>query len=109
MLLKILYFSGAAFSLLDVSLSFIWSMVGITLGTGIGWIGGKILEKRKADEFVDFTFSVGLGIGGHIIADHFLHISGVVTTLFTAVLITFTTHKEISRTLGNCFTDTGII
>lgn len=51
-------------------------MVGaIVLGTGIGWIGGKILDKWKADEFVDFTFSLGLGIGGYIIADHFLHIS----------------------------------
>ena len=71
-------------------------MVGaIALGTGIGWIGGKILNKWKADEYVDFTFSLGLAVGGYIIADHFLHISGVVTTLFTAMLI-ITKHKEIS-------------
>lgn len=100
---KGIIFSGAAFSLLDVSLSFIWSMVGaIALGTGIGWIGGKILDKWKADEFVDFTFSLGLGIGGYLIADHFLHISGVVTTLFTAMLI-ITTHKEISRGVRKLF------
>jgi monovalent cation:H+ antiporter, CPA1 family len=100
---KGIIFSGAAFSLLDVSLSFIWSMVGaIALGTGIGWIGGKILDKWKADEFVDFTFSLGLGIGGYIIADHFLHISGVVTTLFTAMLI-ITTHKEISKGVRKLF------
>jgi CPA1 family monovalent cation:H+ antiporter len=100
---KGIIFSGAAFSLLDVSLSFIWSMVGaIALGTGIGWIGGKILDKWKADEFVDFTFSLGLGIGGYIIADHFLHISGVVTTLFTAMLM-ITTHKEISKGVRKLF------
>jgi Na+:H+ antiporter len=100
---KGIIFSGAIFSLLDVSLSFIWSMVGaIVLGTGIGWIGGKILDKWKADEFVDFTFSLGLGIGGYIIADHFLHISGVVTTLFTAMLI-ITTHKEISKGVRKLF------
>lgn len=100
---KGIIFSGAAFSLLDVSLSFIWSMVGaIALGTGIGWIGGKILDKWKADEFVDFTFSLGLGIGGYLIADHFLHISGVVTTLFTAMLI-ITTHKEISKGVRKLF------
>jgi monovalent cation:H+ antiporter, CPA1 family len=100
---KGIIFSGAAFSLLDVSLSFIWSMVGaIALGTGIGWFGGKILDKWKADEFVDFTFSLGLGIGGYIIADHFLHISGVVTTLFTAMLI-ITTHKEISKGVRKLF------
>src|SRR6188472_2039944 len=92
---KGIIFSGVAYSLLDVSVSFIWSMVGaIALGTGIGWIGGKILNKWKADEYVDFTFSLGLAIGGYIIADHFLHISGVVTTLFTAMLI-ITKHKEI--------------
>jgi monovalent cation:H+ antiporter, CPA1 family len=106
---KGIIFSGAAFSLLDVSLSFIWSMVGaIALGNGIGWIGGKILDKWRADEFVDFTFSLALGIGGYIIADHYLHISGVVTTLFTAMLIV-TTHKEISKGVENYFTNTGII
>ena len=93
---KGIIFSGVAFSLLDASISFIWSMVGaIALGTGIGWIGGKILNKWKADEYIDFTFSLGLAIGGYIIADHYLHVSGVVTTLFTAILI-ITKHREIS-------------
>jgi len=93
---KGIIFSGVAFSLLDTSLSFLWTMVGaIAFGTGLGWIGGKILNKWKADEYVDFTFSLGLAIGGYIVADHYLHVSGVVTTLFTAILIV-TTHKEIS-------------
>jgi CPA1 family monovalent cation:H+ antiporter len=96
-------FSGVAFSLLDASISFIWSMVGaIALGTAIGWIGGKILDKWKADEYVDFTFSLGLAIGGYVVADHFLHVSGVVTTLFTAILIV-TKHKEISRGVRKLF------
>lgn len=43
-------FAGVAFSLLDTSISFIWSTVGaIALGTGIGWIGGKVLDMWKAD------------------------------------------------------------
>ena len=93
---KGIIFSGVVFSLLDTSFSFLWTMVGaIAFGTGLGWIGGKILDKWKADEYVDFTFSLGLAIGGYIVADHFLHVSGVVTTLFTAILIV-TTHKEIS-------------
>ena len=93
---KGIIFSGVAFSFLDTSISFIWSMVGaIALGTGIGWIGGIILNKWKADEYIDFTFSLGLAIGGYIIADHYLHVSGVVTTLFTAILI-ITKHREIS-------------
>ena len=93
---KGIIFSGVAFSFLDASISFIWSMVGaIALGTGLGWIGGKILDKWRADEYVDFTFSIGLAIGGFIVADHFLHISGVVTTLFTAIILV-TKHKEVS-------------
>jgi Na+:H+ antiporter len=100
---KGIIFSGIALSLLDTSISFIWSMVGaIALGTGIGWIGGKILDKWKADEYVDFTFSLGLAIGGYIVADHFLHVSGVVTTLFTAILI-ITKHKEISKGVRKLF------
>ena len=93
---KGIIFSGVLFSLLDTSFSFLWTMVGaIAFGTGLGWIGGKILNKWKADEYVDFTFALGLAIGGYIVADHYLHVSGVVTTLFTAILIV-TTHKEIS-------------
>lgn len=100
---KGIIFSGVAFSLLDTSLSFIWTMVGaIAFGTGLGWIGGKILNKWKADEYVDFTFSLGLAIAGYIVADHYLHVSGVVTTLFTAILIV-TIHKEISTGVRKLF------
>ena len=100
---KGIIFSGVAFSLLNVSISFIWAMVGaIALGVGIGEIGGKILNKWKADEYVDFTFSLGLAIGGYIVADHFLHVSGVVTTLYTAILIVYT-HREISTGVRKLF------
>jgi monovalent cation:H+ antiporter, CPA1 family len=100
---KGIIFSGVVFSLLDTSFSFIWTMVGaIASGTGLGWIGGKILNKWKADEYVDFTFSLGLAIGGYIVADHYLHVSGVVTTLFTAILIV-TIHKEISTGVRKLF------
>jgi CPA1 family monovalent cation:H+ antiporter len=100
---KGIIFSGVAFSLLDTSISFLWTMVGaIAFGTVLGWIGGKILNKWKADEYVDFTFSLGLAIAGYIVADHYLHVSGVVTTLFTAILLV-TTHKEISTGVRKLF------
>ena len=100
---KGIIFSGVAFSLLDTSISFLWTMVGaIAFGTVLGWIGGKILNKWKADEYVDFTFSLGLAIAGYIVADHYLHVSGVVTTLFTAILIV-TIHKEISTGVRKLF------
>jgi CPA1 family monovalent cation:H+ antiporter len=100
---KGIIFSGVAFSLLDTSIAFLWTMVGaIAFGAVLGWIGGKILNKWKADEYVDFTFSLGLAIAGYIVADHYLHVSGVVTTLFTAILIV-TVHKEISTGVRKLF------
>jgi Na+:H+ antiporter len=96
-------FSGVTFSLVDTSISFIWSMVGsIAFGTALGWIGGRILHNWKADEYVDFTFSLGLAIGGFIVADHFLHISPIVTTLFTAMFLV-TQHKEVSTGIRKLF------
>jgi len=96
-------FSGVAFSLVDASISFILSMVGaIAFGTALGWIGGRILHNWKADEYVDFTFSLGLAIGGFIVADHFLHISPIVTTLFTAMFLV-TQHKEVSTRIRKLF------
>jgi monovalent cation:H+ antiporter, CPA1 family len=96
-------FSGVAFSLVDTSISFIWSMVGaMAFGTALGWIGGRILHNWKADEYVDFTFSLGLAIGGFIVADHFLHISPIVTTLFTAMFLV-TQHKEVSTGIRKLF------
>jgi CPA1 family monovalent cation:H+ antiporter len=43
-----------------------------------------------------------LAIGGYIVADHFLHVSGVVTTLYTAILIVYT-HREISTGVRKLF------
>ena len=88
-------FSNSAFSLVGTSLSFFWSMLGaVVLGSGIGFVGGKILNKWQGDQHVNFTFSVALAIGGYLIADHFLHVSGVVTTLFVALLLV-RTHKDL--------------
>jgi NhaP-type Na+/H+ or K+/H+ antiporter len=47
-IVKGIIFSGVAFSLLNVSISFIWAMVGaIALGVGIGGIGGKFLTSGR--------------------------------------------------------------
>jgi CPA1 family monovalent cation:H+ antiporter len=88
-------FSNEAFSLASTSLSFIWSMMGaVALGSVLGYVGGKVLNRWHGDEHVNFTFSVALAIGGFLIADHYLHISGVVTTLFTALFLV-RTHKDM--------------
>jgi CPA1 family monovalent cation:H+ antiporter len=101
--LKGIIFSNIAFSLIGTSLSFLWSMVGaLALGSAIGYIGGKVLSKWQADDHVNFTFSIALAIGGYIIGDHVLHVSGVVTTVFTALLM-LRTHKETFTGVGRLF------
>jgi CPA1 family monovalent cation:H+ antiporter len=69
-------------------------MGAVVLGSVLGYVGGKVLNRWHGDEHVNFTFSIALAIGGFLIADHYLHISGVVTTLFTALFLV-RTHKDM--------------
>jgi monovalent cation:H+ antiporter, CPA1 family len=101
--IKGIIFSNVAFSLIDTSVLFIWSMLGaIALGSAIGYVGGKIINRWQADDHVNFTFSIALAIGGYIIGDHVLHVSGVVTTIFIALLL-LRTHKETITRVGQLF------
>ncbi|HYA82042.1 MAG TPA: hypothetical protein VEH06_01145 [Candidatus Bathyarchaeia archaeon] len=61
-----------------------------------------MLKKWQADDHVNFTLSVALAIGGYITGDHLLHVSGVVTTVFTALLM-LRTHKETFTGIGRLF------
>ena len=63
--IKSIIFAGVVFSLLDATLSFLWSMIGaIVLGSAIGWISGKVLNRWNDDEHVDFTFGNSSGNRG---------------------------------------------
>jgi CPA1 family monovalent cation:H+ antiporter len=68
----------------------------------IGYAGDVVLKKWQADDHVNFTLSIALAIGGYIIGDHVLHVSGVVTTVFTALLM-LRTHKETFIGIGRLF------
>ncbi|PWU81746.1 MAG: hypothetical protein DLM72_05450 [Candidatus Nitrosopolaris wilkensis] len=57
--LKGIIFSNIAFSLIGTSFSFLWSMLGaVALGSAIGYIGGKILNKWQGDEYVISHFQL---------------------------------------------------
>ena len=101
--IKGIIFSNVAFSLINTSVSFIWSMLGaVALGSTIGYVGAKIINRWQTDDYVNFTFSIALAIGGYIIGDHVLHVSGVVTTVFIALLM-LRTHKETITKVGQLF------
>jgi CPA1 family monovalent cation:H+ antiporter len=101
--IKGIIFSNVAFSLLDTSVLFIWSMLGaVALGSAIGYVGGRVINRWQTDDYVNFTFSIALAIGGYIIGDHVLHVSGVVTTVFIALLMLRTQKETITR-VGQLF------
>jgi monovalent cation:H+ antiporter, CPA1 family len=96
-------FSGLAFSFVNTSASFVWSIVGsILLGSALGYVGGKVLNQWKGTEFVSFTLSIAMVIGGYVIADHYLHVSGVVTIVFLA-LVLIKTHKDLLSEMMQSF------
>ena len=101
--IKGVIFAGLVFSLLDISLSLVWSLVGALLfGSAIGWITGKILNKWNDNEHVDFTVTIAVAVLGYIVGEHFLHVSGVITTLFIALII-LQTNKDIVKQVRELF------
>jgi len=96
-------FSSLAFSFINTSISFLWSMAGaIMLGSALGFIGGKVLNRWKETEHVSFTLSLAMVIGGYVIADHFMHVSGVVTIVFLA-LVLIRIHKNLLSEMMQSF------
>jgi NhaP-type Na+/H+ or K+/H+ antiporter len=68
-----IFFSCTAFSLANTSLSFLRSMLGaVALGSPIGYVGDRALNKWQADDHVNFTFSIALDsrYRRYIIEDH---------------------------------------
>jgi len=101
--IKSIILVGVAFSLLDTALSFLWAMIGaMLLGSGIGWVVGKLLNKWNDDEHVDFTIAIAAAVGSYAIGEYFLQVSGVVTTLFVALLL-LSTHKEMVKEIRTLF------
>jgi len=82
--------------------SVFWVGWSAALGSIIGYVGGRVLKKWQADGHVNFTLSIALAIGAYITGDHVLHVSGVVTTVFTALLM-LRTHKETFIDIGRLF------
>jgi len=96
-LLKNIIFLGVAYSLLGATLSLLWSLVGaILLGTVLGWLTARLSRLWKDDELVVPTITVALAIGSYLVADQFLYVSGVVASLFAALVFVYTEQQKLS-------------
>lgn len=72
-------------------MKFAWALTGaIPLGLFLGWLCGKLLNSWKEKEFVEVNVSIALALLSFVIAEHFFHLSGVITCLFSAIALTKT-------------------
>lgn len=58
----------------------------ILIGALIGFIGSVIISRIKNDSFVEATLTLSFALGSFILSDHFLHLSGVITTVIAALI-----------------------
>jgi CPA1 family monovalent cation:H+ antiporter len=83
--------AGTAFKperLFDSAWDFTYIFIGsILLGAFLGYIFGKIFEKIRGQRLVITTLTTALGIGSFVGAEHFFHLSGVITTVMAGVVL----------------------
>lgn len=75
--------------------SIVWSVVNfafvfagsIVLGGAIGYITAGIIATIKNDSIIETTMTVVAAFGSFILAEHYLHVSGVITTVVVGIVI----------------------
>lgn len=59
----------------------------IILGLLFGYITAKILGKVSHDKISEVTLTVALALGSFVVAEHFFHVSGVITTVLAGITL----------------------
>ena len=79
--------TSATLNLTDVTIKFSWAVLGaIPIGWLFGWLIGKILDMwGEYYDTAELTLSLFLALGVYLVAEELLHISGVITVLFSAI------------------------
>ncbi len=57
------------------------------LGIVLGYFTSKIIGLVRRDIVASTTITVGAALGSFVLAEHFLHMSGVITTVLTGVVV----------------------
>lgn len=92
------------------SFQVLWAFVGaIGFGAGTGYAAAKILSlwHENEDDFIEPTMTVITALLTFIIAEHFLHVSGVVAVMVAAMMFANTHHEE-SKTKNQKVENIGI-
>ncbi len=96
-LLASLAIAGAAFDALDTGVTFLWAVLGaFPLGWVLGWISSQILRVwHEHHPFFPVTMTMVLALLSFVVAEHFLHLSGVIAVLVAAM--TFVQYHRQNR------------
>lgn len=77
--------SQAVFSSLG---NFLYVFIGsIVFGAVVGYIFSKLIERIQNDRVVETTLTVAAALGSFAAAEHFFHLSGVITTVITGLVV----------------------
>lgn len=74
--------------LFDGIMDFSWVFFGSLLyGTFLGYVTSRILPLVKNDRILVNTITAALALGSFVTAEHYLHVSGVITTVMAGITI----------------------
>ncbi len=78
--------------------SFIYIFIGsIILGVALGYITSLFIAKIENEPLIESTLTVALALGSFIIAEHYFHLSGVISTVMAGITLSHVGRTRISR------------
>ncbi len=70
---------------------------GLAVGTAIGYVGAATLQIEKSNLLLQITVSLLMAYVSFIVAEHFLHVSGVMSTLAAGLVFRIRSESTIKR------------
>lgn len=93
---------GTAVQVSHSPLMTLWQFVyvffgSIIIGGSLGYFASELIKRVKNDPVIESTITLTLAIGSFILGDHIIHLSGVITTVSTALIFGHFSKTRISR------------
>lgn len=60
---------------------------GIVFGLVLGYVFGMLLQYVRSDEYIEISLTMILAYGSFLIAEHYLHVSGVMATVMAGLMM----------------------
>lgn len=68
--------------------NFLYVFIGsLIFGAIVGYLFSKLIEKIENDRVIETTITVAAALGSFAAAEHFFHLSGVITTVITGLVV----------------------